>query len=103
MDMWATNKFLAELKVLTNVQHLNLFEEALGKPDPKEELKKLVDPRLNQDYPLYSVLAMALLAKCCTQENPHQRPSMRQILVLLMTLLSVTEDRNMGSFFCKFI
>ncbi|KAG6516700.1 hypothetical protein ZIOFF_027173 [Zingiber officinale] len=85
------------------------FEEALGKPDPKEELEKLVDPRLNQDYPLYSILCsrgeelMALLAKCCTQENPHQRPSMRQIVVSLMTLSSATEDWNMGSFFCKFI
>lgn len=34
------------------------FEEALGKPDPKEELKKLVDPRLNQDFPLDFVLAV---------------------------------------------
>ncbi|XP_042468405.1 chitin elicitor receptor kinase 1-like isoform X1 [Zingiber officinale] len=75
-----------------------LFDETLGKPDPKEELKKLVDPRLGQDYPLDSVLAMAWLAKCCTQENPLQRPSMRQIVVSLMTLSSATEDWDMGTF-----
>ncbi|KAG6520388.1 hypothetical protein ZIOFF_017437 [Zingiber officinale] len=75
-----------------------VFDETLGKPDPKEELKKLVDPRLGQDYPLDSVLAMAWLAKCCTQENPLQRPSMRQIVVSLMTLSSATEDWDMGTF-----
>lgn len=47
-----------------------LFEEVLNQPDPDEDLRKLVDPRLGDDYPLDSVKKMALLAKACTHENP---------------------------------
>ncbi|KAJ8511021.1 hypothetical protein OPV22_001455 [Ensete ventricosum] len=76
-----------------------LFEEAFSKPDPKEDLRNLVDPRLGEDYPIDSVLAMAWLGKSCTQENPQQRPTMRQIVVSLMTLSSATEDWDIGSFY----
>ncbi|CAL9753421.1 unnamed protein product [Musa acuminata subsp. burmannicoides] len=75
-----------------------LFEEALSKPDVKEELRKLIDPRLGQDYPIDSVIAMAWLAKSCTEENRQQRPTMRQIVVSLMTLSAGTEDWDVGSY-----
>ncbi|WOL16175.1 hypothetical protein Cni_G24957 [Canna indica] len=76
-----------------------LFEDALNTPDPKENLRKLIDPRLGQDYPIDSILAMAWLAKSCTQENPQQRPTMRQIVVSLITLSSATEDWDVGTFY----
>ncbi|KAB5556157.1 hypothetical protein DKX38_007066 [Salix brachista] len=76
-----------------------LFEEVLNQPDPKEDLRKVVDPRLGEDYPLDSVCKMAQLAKACTQENPQLRPSMRSIVVALMTLSSSTEDWDVGSFY----
>ncbi|KAF2292291.1 hypothetical protein GH714_018521 [Hevea brasiliensis] len=76
-----------------------LFEDALNEPDPKEELCKLIDPRLGDNYPADSVRKMAQLAKACTQENPHLRPSMRSIVVALMTLSSSTEDWDVGSFY----
>ncbi|WOL03764.1 chitin elicitor receptor kinase 1-like [Canna indica] len=76
-----------------------LFEDVLDKPNPKEELKDLLDPRLDQDCPMDSILAMAWLAKCCTHENPQQRPTMRQIVVTLMTLSSATENWDMGAFY----
>lgn len=44
-------------------------------------------------------LQMAHLAKACTQENPQLRPSMRSIVVALMTLSSSTEDWDVGSFY----
>ncbi|CAL9045623.1 unnamed protein product [Musa banksii] len=75
-----------------------LFEEALSKPDLKEELRKLIDPRLGQDYPIDSVVAMAWLAKSCTEENRQQRPTMRQIVVSLMTLSAGKEDWDVGSY-----
>ena len=31
------------------------FDDALSHPDPKEELKKLVDQRLGEDYPIESI------------------------------------------------
>ncbi|CAL9178511.1 unnamed protein product [Musa hybrid cultivar] len=75
-----------------------LFEEALSKPDLKEELRKLIDPRLGQDYPIDSVIAMASIAKSCTEENRQQRPTMRQIVVSLMTLSAGTEEWDVGSY-----
>ncbi|KAL3332721.1 hypothetical protein AABB24_032999 [Solanum stoloniferum] len=76
-----------------------LFEEVLNQPDPDEDLRQLVDPILGDDYPLDSVRKMAQLAKACTHENPLIRPSMRSIVVALMTLSSSTEDWDVGSFY----
>uniref|UniRef100_A0A6M2EYS8 non-specific serine/threonine protein kinase n=1 Tax=Populus davidiana TaxID=266767 RepID=A0A6M2EYS8_9ROSI len=76
-----------------------LFEDVLNQPDPREELHKVVDPRLGEDYPVDSVRKMAQLGKACTQENPQLRPSMRSIVVALMTLSSSTEDWDVGSFY----
>ncbi|KAK4485054.1 hypothetical protein RD792_007662, partial [Penstemon davidsonii] len=69
-----------------------LFEEALNQPEQTESLKKLIDQRLGDDYPLDSVYKVANLAKACTHENPQLRPSMRSNVVELMTLSSSTED-----------
>ncbi|KAL3596108.1 hypothetical protein D5086_007745 [Populus alba] len=44
-----------------------VFEDVLRQPDdPRENLPKLVDPRLGDDYPLDSVCKMAQLARACT-------------------------------------
>nr|ACE81772.1 putative LysM receptor kinase SYM37A [Pisum sativum] len=69
-----------------------LFEEALNQIDPLEALRKLVDPRLKENYPIDSVLKMAQLGRACTRDNPLLRPSMRSLVVALMTLLSHTDD-----------
>ncbi|XP_059661870.1 lysM domain receptor-like kinase 3 [Cornus florida] len=76
-----------------------LFEEVLSQPDPTEHLRRVVDPRLGDNYPMDSVRKVAQLAKACTQENPQLRPSMRSIVVALMTLSSSTEDWDVGSFY----
>ncbi|RZC44083.1 hypothetical protein C5167_037033 [Papaver somniferum] len=70
------------------------FEEVLNQPGSDEDLCKLVDPRLGDDYPSDSVRKLAQLA--CTQENPQLRPTMRSIVVALMTLSSSTD---VGSFY----
>ncbi|XP_058748319.1 lysM domain receptor-like kinase 3 isoform X4 [Vicia villosa] len=69
-----------------------LFEEALNQIDPLEALRKLVDPRLKENYPIDSVLKMAQLGRACTRDNPLLRPSMRSLVVALMTLSSHTDD-----------
>ncbi|KVI02035.1 Concanavalin A-like lectin/glucanase, subgroup [Cynara cardunculus var. scolymus] len=67
-------------------------------PDPEADMVKLIDPRLGDSYPLDSVRKMAQLAKACTRDNPRLRPSMRSIVVALMTLSSTTENWDAGSF-----
>ncbi|KMT06605.1 hypothetical protein BVRB_7g157730 [Beta vulgaris subsp. vulgaris] len=76
---------------------VTLFEEVLNQPDPNE-IGKLVDPRLGNTYPLESVHQVAELAKACTQENPQLRPSMRSVVVALMTLSSASENWDVDSF-----
>ncbi|KAL5729872.1 hypothetical protein ACHQM5_002764 [Ranunculus cassubicifolius] len=76
-----------------------LFEDVLNQPEPKDAIHTLVDPRLKDNYPVDSVCKMAQLAKACTHENPQLRPSMRSIVVALMTLSSSTEDWDVGSFY----
>ncbi|XP_041007245.1 lysM domain receptor-like kinase 3 [Juglans microcarpa x Juglans regia] len=76
-----------------------LFEDVLNQPNSMEDLHKQVDPRLGDDYPLDSVQKVAMLAKACTQEDPQLRPSMRAIVVALMTLSSTTEDWDVRAFY----
>ncbi|KAI3703991.1 hypothetical protein L1987_74192 [Smallanthus sonchifolius] len=76
-----------------------LFDEVLSQPDPKDDLVKMIDPRLGDNYPLDSVHKMAQLAKACTHVDPQRRPSMRYIVVELITLSSFTEDWDVGSFY----
>ncbi|XP_020581268.1 lysM domain receptor-like kinase 3 isoform X2 [Phalaenopsis equestris] len=80
---------------------VSLFEEALSQPDAREQLRKLVDPRLGVDYPIDSVLKLSQLAMACTQENPHLRPSMRSIVVALMTLSSSTDEWDLGALYAN--
>ncbi|KAG5545610.1 hypothetical protein RHGRI_017936 [Rhododendron griersonianum] len=76
-----------------------LFDEVLSQQDPRENLSRLVDPRLGDNYPLDSLRKVAQLARACTQENPQLRPSMRSVVVALMTLSSTTEDWDVASFY----
>ncbi|KAJ0804534.1 putative non-specific serine/threonine protein kinase [Helianthus annuus] len=76
------------------------FDEVLSRADPKDDLVQLVDPRLGDKYPLDSVYKMAQLAKACTHEDPRLRPSMRNVVVALMTLSSSSmEDWDPGSIY----
>ncbi|XP_058220367.1 lysM domain receptor-like kinase 3 [Rhododendron vialii] len=76
-----------------------LFDEVLSQQDPREDLSRLVDPRLGDNYPLDSIRKVAQLARACTQENPQLRPSMRLVVVALTTLSSTTEDWDVASFY----
>ncbi|XP_045829750.1 lysM domain receptor-like kinase 3 [Trifolium pratense] len=70
-----------------------LFDEAIDQErDPIESLRKLVDPRLGDNYSIDSIIKMAQLAKTCTNRDPKRRPTMRAIVVFLMTLNSTIDD-----------
>ncbi|XVF87783.1 hypothetical protein PTKIN_Ptkin18bG0148700 [Pterospermum kingtungense] len=79
---------------------VDLFEDVLNQPGTSiENIQKLVDPSLGENYSFDAVCKMARLARACTQENPQLRPSMRSIVVALMTLSSSTEDWDVGSLY----
>lgn len=75
---------------------VSLFEDALSQPD-HNSIRKLVDPRLGDDYPLHSVLKMAQLAQACTQDDPDLRPTMRSVVVDLIALSSMTDNSDIAS------
>ncbi|KAL5101654.1 hypothetical protein RYX36_005981 [Vicia faba] len=81
-----------EVSVAESKGLVALFEKALNQIDPSDALCKLVDPRLKENYPIHSVLRMAELGRACTRDNPLLRPSMRSLVVDLMTLSSPFED-----------
>lgn len=56
------------------------FEEALSEPDPKEGLRKLIDPRLGEDYPIDSVLKVRIYKQL---EAPNQLMTDKERLLLL--------------------
>lgn len=75
---------------------VTMFEEVLT--DREDALRSLMDPALGGDYPIDIVWKMAKLAGSCTQENPELRPSMRTVVVALMSLSSTTEEWDMSAF-----
>ncbi|GKV40286.1 hypothetical protein SLEP1_g47953 [Rubroshorea leprosula] len=76
-----------------------LFKQVLSQPDSQEDLHKLVDPKLGDNYPMDEVFKIAHLAKACTKKNPQHRPSMRSVAVDLTTLSSSTGDWDIRSFY----
>ncbi|KAK7372627.1 hypothetical protein VNO80_06014 [Phaseolus coccineus] len=76
---------------------VSLFDEAFDEQDPTEGLKKLVDPRLGDNYQIDSVSKMAQLGKACTESNPQQRPNMSSVVVTLTALTSTSEDWDIAS------
>ncbi|KDP44500.1 hypothetical protein JCGZ_16333 [Jatropha curcas] len=63
-----------------------LFDKAFKQPDPREDIRKLVDPRLGDRYPFDALKRMAQLAWACTQDDPQLRPSMESVVLALTTL-----------------
>ncbi|PNY04449.1 receptor-like protein kinase [Trifolium pratense] len=86
-----TNESIDEYKSL-----VALFDEVIDQDgDPIEEgLRKLVDPRLGDNYSIDSIKKMTQLAKACINRDPKQRPTMRSVVVSLMTLNSTIDNGN---------
>ncbi|WJX59079.1 hypothetical protein P8452_44457 [Trifolium repens] len=71
-----------------------LFDEVIDEEgNPIEQgLRKLVDPRLGDNYSIDSIIK---LAKTCTNRDPKQRPRMRAVVLSLMKLNSTIDDGSM--------
>lgn len=58
----------------------------------KRKIKKLVDPRLGDDYSPKGAWTMAELILNCLESDPRKRPSMEEVLVILEKVRSL-QDR----------
>ncbi|XP_022951069.1 probable serine/threonine-protein kinase PIX13 [Cucurbita moschata] len=70
----------------------NLVEWAEPSLAHKKKIKKLMDPRLGDDYSPKGAWALAELILKCLEQNPRNRPSMEQVLEILEKV-STLKDR----------
>ncbi|MCL7045230.1 hypothetical protein MKW94_006700 [Papaver nudicaule] len=66
------------------------LENILTKENPGENLKDLIDPSLQENYPLNLALSVAKLTESCLQRNPDGRPTMDDIVHSLAGFLDVS-------------
>ena len=69
-------------------QH-NLVDWAKPQLPDKRKLRKLIDPRLNQDYPSKGVGKVSELILSCLELDPKHRPSMEEVLASLEHISSI--------------
>ncbi|KAJ9550893.1 hypothetical protein OSB04_014938 [Centaurea solstitialis] len=72
-------------------EQINLVEWLSPILGDKEELKKIIDPRLEKNYPEEGVLEYAKLALRCLAEEPEDRPSSEEVLQYLKQIDGVTK------------
>ncbi|KAF1867447.1 hypothetical protein Lal_00049876 [Lupinus albus] len=74
------------LDKLRPAREQNLTDWALPLLKEKKKLLKIIDPKLEGDYPIKSVHKAAMLAYHCLNRNPKARPLMRDIVASLEPL-----------------
>ncbi|KAL5073780.1 hypothetical protein RYX36_012764, partial [Vicia faba] len=62
---------------------MNLVDFTKGYLHDKKKLKKIMDQRLDQQYPLAAAFLIAQLILQCLEADPKNRPSMEQVLQIL--------------------
>ncbi|MCL7029106.1 hypothetical protein MKW94_020314 [Papaver nudicaule] len=73
-----------------NLLSSKILVAILAKENPGENLKDLIDPSLQENYPLDIALSFAKLTESCLQRNPDGRPSMDDIVRSLTRFLDVS-------------
>ncbi|KAK2660895.1 hypothetical protein Ddye_007428 [Dipteronia dyeriana] len=71
---------------------VNLVEWAVASLENKKRLKKIMDPRLNNKYPMEAAIQAAKIIKQCLQSDPKNRPSMDKILETLEQVNAIQEN-----------
>ncbi|KAJ9551100.1 hypothetical protein OSB04_015145, partial [Centaurea solstitialis] len=75
-------------------EQINLVEWLSPILGDKEELKKIIDPRLEKNYPEEGVLEYAKLALRCLADEPKDRPSSEEVLQGFKIINSKTTISN---------
>ena len=60
----------------------------------KTELKKLIDPRMENDYPLEEAFQLASLILRCLENFPTDRPSIEQVLDSLEQINATHKEKS---------
>ena len=88
------------LEMLTGIRALdpnrpsgeqNLVEWAKTSLSEKKKLKKIMDPRLSENYPIKGACCAAQLIQKCLESDPKNRPSMNEVLEELEKINAIKE------------
>ncbi|XP_069148472.1 chitin elicitor receptor kinase 1-like [Solanum lycopersicum] len=95
IDVYVFGVVLYELisskEVVVKEDGIDEFGEAHNHPNPIEAISRLIDPKLEDNYPFDSVHKMVQLAQTCTEKDHEMRPTMKSVVVALMALSLSTE------------
>ncbi|XP_075655247.1 putative serine/threonine-protein kinase PIX13 isoform X1 [Castanea sativa] len=69
----------------------NLVDWAKPSLSDKKKLKKIIDPRLSENYPIQGALCAAQLIQRCLESDPKNRPSMNEVLEELEKINAIKE------------
>lgn len=72
-------------------QEINLIDWAKPSLSEKRKVKKIMDPRLQEQYPLKGAYLAAQLVLKCLESDPKNRPSMEQVLATLQHISGIKE------------
>ncbi|KAI3797064.1 hypothetical protein L1987_39754 [Smallanthus sonchifolius] len=67
----------------------NLVDWARSSLADKRKLRKIIDPRLENDYPSKGTVKAAELILSCLESDPKNRPSMEEVLVRLQEISAI--------------
>ncbi|KAB2040902.1 hypothetical protein ES319_D02G114600v1 [Gossypium barbadense] len=70
----------------------NLVEWAKHSLTEKRKLKKIMDPRLEEQYPIKAALQAGELILKCLEADPRNRPSMEEVLETLQKINAIDEQ-----------
>ncbi|XVE56282.1 hypothetical protein DITRI_Ditri03aG0226100 [Diplodiscus trichospermus] len=74
----------------------NLVEWAKPSLTEKRKLRKIMDPRLEEHYPLKAALEAGKLILKCLESDPKKRPSMEEVLETLQKISAINEKSKDG-------
>nr|GEW57385.1 LysM domain receptor-like kinase 4 [Tanacetum cinerariifolium] len=83
LELLSAKKAASGRKWLDRVEFLADCEVIAGSSNCLEKFKVFMDVDLEGEYGLGDALCLALLAKCCIQDEPHIRPTMNDVLKAL--------------------
>ncbi|KAE8719464.1 Receptor-like serine/threonine-protein kinase [Hibiscus syriacus] len=75
----------------------NLVEWAKHSLTEKRKLKKIMDPRLDEQYPIKAALQAGALILMCLEADPRSRPSMEEVLETLQKINAINQNPKESS------